>query len=167
MLLNTFSRNRRRKNNNCEEPRWQSQSDLVWLLAMSWFRRKISLVPSIKIIVLSTLLAPATLIITHTATKIHTLRPHWQMSYFFKIAQRVKLAKKVEKQIRFFCGFMLVLNEETWLALFGLSIERHQLFTTLNVMGGFFLLFDVTMDISQGKFISGQSRHTHHAIFPL
>ena len=62
---------------------------------------------------------------------------------------------------------MLVLNEETWLALFGLGIQRPQLFTTLNVIGGFFLLFDVTMDISQGKFISGQSRHTHRANFPL
>ena len=30
-------------------------------------------------------------------------------------------------------------------------------------MGGFFLLFEVTMDISYGKFISGKSGHTHHA----
>ena len=57
---------------------------------------------------------------------------------------------------------MLVLNEESWFALFGLGIQRPQLFTTLNVIGGF-----VAMDISQGKFISGQSRHTHHANFPL
>ena len=105
MLLNSFSRNRRRKNNNCGEPRWQSQSALVWLLAMSWFRRKISLVPSIKIIVLSTLLAPATLIITHTATKIHTLRPHWQMSYFFKIAQRGKISQKGRKTNSIFLRF--------------------------------------------------------------
>ena len=150
-----------------KEPRWQSQRALVWLLAMSWFRCKISLVPSIKIIVLSTLLAPATLIIAHTATNMHTLRPHWQMSYFFKIAQKGKISQKCRKINSIFCGFLLVLNEETWLVLFGLGIERPQLFTALNVMGRFFLLFDVTMDISQGKFISGQSRHTHRANFPL
>ena len=34
-------------------------------------------------------------------------------------------------------------------------------------MGGFFLLLDVTMDISHGKFISGQSSHAHHANFPF
>ena len=62
---------------------------------------------------------------------------------------------------------MLVSNEETWLALFALGIEKPQLFTTLNVKGGFFLLFDVTMDISHGKFIPGQSRHTRHANFSL
>ena len=62
---------------------------------------------------------------------------------------------------------MLVLNEETWLALFGLGIQRPQLFTTLNVMGGFFLVFWRNFVFSQGKFISGQSRHTHHANFPL
>ena len=33
-------------------------------------------------------------------------------------------------------------------------------------MGGFFLLFDVTMDISHDKFILGKSGHTHHANFP-
>ena len=60
---------------------------------------------------------------------------------------------------------MLVSNEETWLALFALGIENPQLFTTLNVMGGFFLLFDVTMDISHGKFILGQSGH--HANYPF
>ena len=99
---------------------------------MSWFRCKISLVPSIKIIVLSTLLAPATLITTHTTTKIHTLRPHWQMSYFEKIAQKGKISQKCRKINSIFCGLMLVLNGETWLALFGLDIERPQLFTTLN-----------------------------------
>ena len=67
----------------------------------------------------------------------------------------------------YFLRFLVGASEETWLVLFGLGIERPQLFTALNVMGRFFLLFDVTMDISQGKFISGQSRHTHHANFPL
>ena len=38
--------------------------------------------------------------------------------------------------------------------------------TTLNVAGGFFVLSDVTMDISRGKFISGKSGHTHHVNFP-
>ena len=32
-------------------------------------------------------------------------------------------------------------------------------------MGDFFFLFDVTMDIFHGKFISGKSGHTHHAKF--
>ena len=36
---------------------------------------KISLVPTHQLIVLSTLLAPATEIRTHKATKIHTLKP--------------------------------------------------------------------------------------------
>ena len=53
------------------------------------------------------------------------------------------------------------------MALFALGIKNPQLLTTLNVMGDFFLLFDVTMDISHGKFISGQSGHTHHANFPF
>ena len=30
-------------------------------------------------------------------------------------------------------------------------------------MSGVFLLFDVTMDISHGKFISGKFGHTHRA----
>ena len=33
-------------------------------------------------------------------------------------------------------------------------------------MDSFFLLFDVTMDISYDKFISGKFRHTHHANLP-
>ena len=58
-------------------------------------------------------------------------------------------------------------NEETWLALLPWeSKNRCLLLTTLNVMAGFFLLFDVTMDISHGKFISGKSGHTHHAKLP-
>ena len=32
-------------------------------------------------------------------------------------------------------------------------------------MSGFFLLFDVTLDISYGKLISGKSGHTDHANF--
>ena len=32
-------------------------------------------------------------------------------------------------------------------------------------MSGVALLSDVTMDTSQGKFISGSSDHTHHAKF--
>ena len=33
-------------------------------------------------------------------------------------------------------------------------------------MGDFFFLFDVTMDIFHGKFISGKSGHTRHANLP-
>ena len=46
MLLNTFSRNKGRK--NCQEPKWRSQSALVWLLAMSCLDPKISLGPFIR-----------------------------------------------------------------------------------------------------------------------
>ena len=52
---------------------------------------------------------------------------------------------------------MLLSNEETWLHDYlSLGVEKPYLFTTLNVMGGFLLLFDVTMDISYGKLISGK-----------
>ena len=86
---------------------------------------------------------------------------------FFKIAQKSKISQKCRKINSIFCGYMLVSNEVTWLALFTLGIEKPQLFTTLNVIGGCFPLFDVTMDISHGKFIPGQSRHTQHHNFPL
>ena len=33
-------------------------------------------------------------------------------------------------------------------------------------MGDFFLLFDLTMDISYGKFILERSGHKHHTNFP-
>ena len=67
-LLNTFSRNKRQK--NCEESRWRSQSALVWPYAMSCLDAKISLVPKHQLIVPPTLLAPPTDTRTHTATKI-------------------------------------------------------------------------------------------------
>ena len=51
-------------------------------------------------------------------------------------------------------------------ATLALGIENPYQLTTLNVMVGFFLLFDVTMDISHGKFISGKFGHTHHVNFP-
>ena len=105
MLLNSFSFNRRQKIIIVKNQDGSLKVPLFWLLAMSWFRRKISLVPSIKIIVLSALLAPATLIITHTATKIHTLRPHWQISSFFKIAQRGKISQKGRKTNSIFLRF--------------------------------------------------------------
>ena len=75
-------------------------------------------------------------------------------------------AKKKEKNKIFFGGFMLS-NEETWLALLPWESKNPcLLLTTLNVMAGFFLLFDVTMDIFHGKFISGKPGHTHHAKLP-
>ena len=74
--------------------------------------------------------------------------------------------KKEEKNKIFFGGFMLS-NEETWLALLPWESKNPcLLLTTLNVMAGFFLLFDVTMDIFHGKFISGKPGHTHHAKLP-
>ena len=62
---------------------------------------------------------------------------------------------------------MLVSIEETWLApLPWVSKNPSYLPPQLNVTGGFFLLSDVTMDISRGKFISGKSSYKHHANFP-
>ena len=52
---------------------------------------------------------------------------------------------------------MLVSNEETWLALLpSLSKNPRHLARFKNIMGGFFLLFDVTMDVSQDKCILGK-----------
>ena len=48
---------------------------------------------------------------------------------------------------------MLVSSKETWLALLPWVSQNPSYFTTLNVMGDFFLLFDLTMDIFHGKFI--------------
>ena len=74
IILNTCSRNKRRK--NCEELRWRSQSALVRPLAMPCLIDvKISLVPNHRLIVPSTLLALATNIRGYKTTKIHTLKP--------------------------------------------------------------------------------------------
>ena len=47
-----------------------------------------------------------------------------------------------------------------------LGIDTPQLFNTSNVMGAFDLLFDVAIDISMGKFISGNSGHMHYTNIP-
>ena len=47
-----------------------------------------------------------------------------------------------------------------------LWVSKTLAFDQVNVMGGFFALFDVTMDISHGKCISGRSGHTHRGNFP-
>ena len=74
MVLNTCSRNKRQK--NCEESRWRSQSALVRPLAMLYLiNAKISLVPKHQLIVPSALLALPTYIRTCKATKMHTLTP--------------------------------------------------------------------------------------------
>ena len=46
-----------------------------------------------------------------------------------------------------------------------LGIKKPYLFTTLNVMGAFFILFDISMDILHGKFISGKYGDMHHTKF--
>ena len=55
-----------------------------------------------------------------------------------------------------FCGFILKKPDGcfAWVS------------KTLAFLGGFFPLFDVTMDISHGKCISGKSGHTHRGNFP-
>ena len=85
MLLNTCSRNKRRK--NCEESRWRCQSALVRPLTMPCLiDAKISLVPKHQLIVPSTLLALATNIQRYKATKIHTLTPMTYELFFSKMA---------------------------------------------------------------------------------
>ena len=56
------------------------------------------------------------------------------------------------RAIAVYCSFML---EFLWVFLVEFFLGTPQLFTSLNVMGGFCLLFDVSLDISHGKFISG------------
>ena len=46
-----------------------------------------------------------------------------------------------------------------------LGIEKPYLLTKLNVMGAFFILFDISMHILHGKFISGKYGDMHHTKF--
>ena len=46
-----------------------------------------------------------------------------------------------------------------------LGIKKPYLFTTLNVMGVFLILYDTSMDILHGKFISGNYGDMHHPKF--
>ena len=74
MLLNTCSRNKRRKIS--EESRWRSQNADVQPSAMLRLTdAKISLVPKHQLIVPLILFAIATNIRTYKATKIHTITP--------------------------------------------------------------------------------------------
>ena len=77
-----------------------------------------------------------------------------ELFFFSRIVQKRKISQKCGKINSVFCGFMLVSNEETWLALFALGIEKPQPFTTLNVMGYFSLLFDIIfpmVNLSRGS----------------
>ena len=76
------------------------------------------------------------------------------------------IARKIPVKKAFFWRFHVVVKRRNLIGSFTLGIEKPKLFTALNVLGGVFLLFDVTMDISLGKFISEKSSHTHHANFP-
>ena len=87
MLLNTCSRNKRRK--NCEESRWRSQSVLVRPLAMPCLiDAKISLVPKHQLIVPSTLLALLQQTSEDTKPQRYIRLHHWHMSHFFKTPQK-------------------------------------------------------------------------------
>ena len=75
--------------------------------------------------------------------------------------------KKPPKIFHFYCSFMLIwclMRNTDWFLCLGYGTP--QLFTTLNVMSGFFLLFDASMDISHGKFISRESCQKHFTNFP-
>ena len=75
MLLNTFSRNKRPKNDGCEESDGGLKMALLDLKECHHLDAKILLVPRPQLIVPSPLLAPATDIRTYKATKILTLKP--------------------------------------------------------------------------------------------
>ena len=97
ILLNTCSRNKRRK--NCAESRWRSQSALFRPLAMPCLiDAKISSVPKHQLIVPSTLLALATNIRRYKATKIHTLTP---LTYelFFQNSSKITYAHNLQVKV--------------------------------------------------------------------
>ena len=73
--------------------------------------------------------------------------------------QRLRNPFKKRKFLAISCS--LVVKWRNLIGSLALGIEKPYPFTTLNVMGGFFLT--LTMDIFHGKFILGKSSHTHHA----
>ena len=88
ILLNTFRRNKRRK--NCEESRWLSPIALVWPSAKSLTVRSQNLIGSyVSTHSTFNLIGPCNRhpnIQSQKATKIHPNHRH--MSYFFKITQK-------------------------------------------------------------------------------
>ena len=73
MLLNTFSRNKRRE--NCEESRWLFQSALVWTFSNIVFRCQNLIVSEASTHGTFNLVGPWNTHPNKKATKIHTLRP--------------------------------------------------------------------------------------------
>ena len=76
--------------------------------------------------------------------------------------------EKIVSQIKHLAmpGITAEKKPEKMIGSLAFVIEKPYLFTVLNVISGFFLLFDVTMDISHGKVISEKFGHTDHANFP-
>ena len=70
---------------------------LTFNAAMSCLDAQISLVPKYQLIVPPTLLAPATHIQTHKATKIHTLTPLTYELFFKHSSKRISKKKKCLK----------------------------------------------------------------------
>ena len=69
------------------------------------------------------------------------------------------------KKAIIFLQFPVSVERRNLIGSLALGIEKPELFTMLNVMGDFFLLFDLTMDIFHGKFILERSGHKHHTNF--
>ena len=88
MLLNTFSRNKRPKNDGCEESDGGLKMALLDLKECHQLDAKILLVPRPQLIVPSPLLAPATNTRTYKATKIHTLTPLTYKLFFQNSSKR-------------------------------------------------------------------------------
>ena len=78
-LLNTFSRNKRWK--NFEEPRWWSQSALVWPFCNFMFRCQNLICSKHQLIVRS--IVPPTLLAHHPAKHIQTHRTHKSHKYTY------------------------------------------------------------------------------------
>ena len=75
-------------------------------------------------------------------------------------------ARKIPVENEIFWRFHVVVKGRNLIGSLTMGIEKPKLFIALNVLGGFFVLLDVTMDICHGKFISGKSTRTHYANFP-
>ena len=117
MLLNTCSRNKRRK--NCEESRWRSQSALVRPLAMSYLNRCQDLIGS-----LASTHSTFNLIGScnkHSNVNIQRYKDakpqryicshHWHMSYFFQNSSKIPqwtLRKRPQRN----CGTLPILPME-------------------------------------------------------
>ena len=91
--------------------------------------------------------------LNHVVLKISPLLSSWNEICHVNVDLSLNSSNKT-------CGFTwCLMKKAAWFSCLG--YQKPSLLTTLNVMSGFFLVFDITMDISRGKFIStGKSSHS-------